>query len=193
LPDVFCVPDAFGAVGVICEASTAVLAGGAVLVGGTVVVAGGAVLVAGGAVVVVLGSGGAAGFGAQLEGSNEASTFGCWRFSIANRCASCAAHAASQASLTSAAVPAEPPPVPAVAVWGETAWLVVRLTNSVRGETVPAAPEVVPDRELDPDPELELDPDPELEPDPAPELEPAPAPAPDPPVEPSTVLTDVIR
>ena len=84
-----------------------------------------------------------------------------------------------------AEVSADPPPLAAVVVAGVLAVLVVRLTNSGRGETVVEAPEVEPEPEPEPDPEPELDPDPELEP--------APDPAPDPPVEPSTVLTDVIR
>ena len=84
-----------------------------------------------------------------------------------------------------AAASVDPPADATVAVAGGATWLVVRLTNSVCGETDVEAPEVEPAPELDPDPELA--PDPELEP--APELDPEA----DPPVDPSTELTNVIR
>ena len=89
--------------------------------------------------------------------------------------------------------PASAVPSPAITVEVGAASLVVRLTNCVREETVPEMPVPEPDPDVVPDPEPELDPAPapELDPAPAPELDPAPTP--EPPVEPSTVLTDVIR
>jgi hypothetical protein len=96
-----------------------------------------------------------------------------------------AAQAAFQAARIAVERSPVPPAVPMGPLAGEASWLVVRETNSVRGEAVVAAPDV------DPDPEGEPDPDPA--PDPEPELDPEPEPTPDPPVEPSTVLTEVIR